>query len=199
MAGNLVNILAEAGVVRQDIRTSLPGLTAMAAGARLDLAIRLVDVGNACAPVARFAVYVWHCDAAGKYSIYDLPGANYLRGVAFTDETGVAPVTTIFPGCYPGRWPHIHFEVFNGWKAATTVKDSLLISQFALPEAACAAIYGSDATYAASRAALAGVSLRSDGIFAGNTPEQVASQTLAITGDPIAGYKATVTVGLLRS
>ncbi len=199
ISGSTVNVLADEGIVRQDIRPSLRGLVALAEGARLELAIKLVDVTNACAPIPGFGIYVWHCDAAGKYSIYDLPDANYLRGVAFTDGAGVAPFTTIFPGAYPGRWPHIHFEVFNGWKPAATVKDSLLISQFALPEAACAALYADTPAYAASLAAFAGSKLSSDGIFAGNTPEQVASQTLAITGDPAAGYKAIVSVGLQRT
>jgi hypothetical protein len=28
-------------------------------------------------------------------------------------------VTSIFPGCYAGRWPHIHFEVYKSLSAAT--------------------------------------------------------------------------------
>jgi protocatechuate 3,4-dioxygenase beta subunit len=33
--------------------------------------------------------------------------------VQITDANGVVSFTSIFPGCYSGRWPHIHFEVFE--------------------------------------------------------------------------------------
>jgi protocatechuate 3,4-dioxygenase beta subunit len=198
VGGATANILANEEIVRQDIRPSLRGMTTMARGPRLDLTIKLVDVKNACAPVPKFGVYVWHCDTDGRYSIYEREDANYLRGVNFTGDDGTTLFTTIFPGCYNGRWPHIHFEVFNGWKDNTTVKDSLLISQFALSADVCKVQYESDAAYSSSQAAFGSLSLASDGIFANNTPEQLAAQTLNITGDSAAGYKAMVTVGLLR-
>ena len=34
-----------------------------------------------------------------------------LLGVQVTDANGRVTFTLIVPGCYPGRWPHIHFEV----------------------------------------------------------------------------------------
>ena len=37
---------------------------------------------------------------------------NYLRGVQVADADGVVTFTSIFPACYAGRWPHIHFEVY---------------------------------------------------------------------------------------
>ena len=37
---------------------------------------------------------------------------NYLRGVQAADANGTVTFTTIFPACYSGRWPHIHFEVY---------------------------------------------------------------------------------------
>jgi protocatechuate 3,4-dioxygenase beta subunit len=39
---------------------------------------------------------------------------SYLRGVQVTDSNGQVTFTTIYPACYSGRWPHIHFEVFLG-------------------------------------------------------------------------------------
>ena len=62
------------------------------------------------------AVYPWHCDAQGQYSIVlaaAVEDENYLRGVQPTDASGTVSFTTVFPGCYTGRWPHIHFEVYR--------------------------------------------------------------------------------------
>ena len=60
-----------------------------------------------------YAVYLWHCDREGEYSMYTGPDhENYLRGVQATDTNGSVTFTTIFPAGYSGRWPHIHFEVY---------------------------------------------------------------------------------------
>ena len=52
---------------------------------------------------------------AGLYSLYNRGATdqNYLRGVQASDADGKLSFTTIFPGCYRGRWPHIHFEIFR--------------------------------------------------------------------------------------
>jgi protocatechuate 3,4-dioxygenase beta subunit len=196
VAGSVANILRNDNIIRQDIRPNLAPDMTLAAGVRLDIAIRLVSIAAKCKIVPRFLVYVWHCDAAGKYSIYDLPNANYLRGIAVSEDDGVAPVTTIFPGCYPGRWPHIHFEVFAGWTNALTVNDSILVSQFALPEDVCKTVYAARPEYAASLTALKSVSLTGDGIFRNNTPEQLKAQTVEISGTPDKGLVANVTIAL---
>jgi hypothetical protein len=109
--GTLSNVLKSSGIVRRDMRTDIGKTAATAEGQAFDLEITLVNVGQACAPLAGHAIYLWHCDALGRYSIYDLPNASYLRAVGVTDSVGNAAFTTIFPGCYPGRYPHIHFEV----------------------------------------------------------------------------------------
>jgi protocatechuate 3,4-dioxygenase beta subunit len=194
-AGQTVNVLTQSGVVREDIRTSFAGMSPVADGAQLDLVISLVNVSAACAPLAGRAVYIWHCDAQGRYSLYDTGDSNYLRGVGVTDAQGEVRFTTSFPGCYAGRWPHIHFEVFEGPEKAATGKDSLLISQFAFTEEACKTAYAGGGAYAASAPNLERVSLDKDGIFADNTPEQVAAQTIAVTGDA-SGWKGSVTVGI---
>ncbi len=38
-------------------------------------------------------------------------GQTWLRGVQLTDVHGVAKFTTIYPGFYSGRAPHIHVRV----------------------------------------------------------------------------------------
>jgi protocatechuate 3,4-dioxygenase beta subunit len=195
-AGQTVNVLTQSGVIREDIRTSFAGMTSVADGAQLDLVISLVNVSAACAPLAGRAVYIWHCDAQGRYSLYDTDDSNYLRGVGVTDDMGEVRFTTSFPGCYAGRWPHIHFEVFESPEKAATGKDSLLISQFAFTQDACKSVYAGGGSYAASIPNLERVSLEKDGIFADNTPEQVAAQTIAVTGDAAAGFRGSVTVGI---
>lgn len=194
--GGTISVLDQAGIERVDIRTSFAGLTGTAAGVPLDLEIALVDVDRGCAPLAGRALYIWHCDAAGRYSLYYLPEQNYLRGLQVTDAAGRARFRTIFPACYPGRFPHIHFEVFAGRAKAASGRDSLLTSQFALPAEADQAVYQTVPAYRASLRQLAEVSLEGDGVFGDNSAAQRTAQTLALTGDPQAGYRARGAVGL---
>jgi protocatechuate 3,4-dioxygenase beta subunit len=195
--GQTVNILTEEGVIREDIRTSIGGLTPVAEGVQVTLEITLVDVGRACAPLGGMAVYVWQCDAEGIYSIYAAQDRNYLRGVGISDDQGRVRFTTVFPACYPGRWPHIHFEVFSSAEMAVSGRAALLTSQFALPEAEYRAVYASDARYAASVATIDQVSLARDGIFRDASEVELAAQTLVLEGDPVAGYRATGRVGIV--
>ena len=37
-----------------------------------------------------------------------------------TDASGQVKFTTIYPACYSGRYPHIHFEIYPGLSSATT-------------------------------------------------------------------------------
>ena len=198
-AGQTVNILTEAGVIREDIRSSIGGLDPVAAGVPLELEIALVDVGRACAGLGGMAVYLWQCDAEGVYSIYGAADRNYLRGVGISDAEGVVRFTTVFPACYPGRWPHLHFEVFSSAETAVSGKSALLTSQFALPEPACSAVYASQPLYASSRASFRDVSLTRDGVFRDASAAELAAQTLQLVGDPVTGYRATGRVGLVLS
>ena len=195
--GQTVNILTETGVIREDIRTSIGGLTPVAEGVPVTLEITLVDVGRACTPLGGMAVYVWHCDAEGLYSIYAAEDRNYLRGVGISDANGVVRFTTVFPACYDGRWPHVHFEVFSSAEMAVSGKAALLTSQFALPEAECRAVYGSQSLYAASVGNLERVSLARDGIFRDASETELEAQMLVLTGDPAAGYQARGRVELV--
>ena len=195
--GVTVNALQQSGVIRQDLRPSFNGMTPVAEGVQMSLALRLVNVNAACAPMAGHAVYLWHCDAEGHYSLYDTTDRNYCRGVGITDEKGQVAFTTVFPGCYDGRWPHIHFEVFTGAEAASTGANSLLISQFALPGDVAAAVYAAVPIYSASVSNLAKLTMASDMIFADNTAEQLAAQTMVVTGNAGAGFAATAVIGVL--
>jgi len=160
------NILAESGVVRSDIRSSFGASTTVAEGVPLSIRLEIVNLADGCVPYAGAAVYAWHCDREGRYSMYSqgVEGENYLRGVQETDGDGAATFTSIFPACYPGRWPHIHFEVYPSLDLATDAANKVATSQIALPEDSCNAVYAT-AGYEASVQTLAGVSLESDNVF----------------------------------
>jgi protocatechuate 3,4-dioxygenase beta subunit len=42
--------------------------------------------------------------------------------------------TSIFPACYPGRWPHVHFEVYAARADITDATKAIATSQVALPD-----------------------------------------------------------------
>lgn len=198
-SGLTSNALTAANVVRSDLRPSFIGSsTAVAAGVQLTLTLTVVNVNSSCAPLAGYAVYLWHCDRDGKYSLYDLPNESYLRGVGVTDANGQITFTTIFPGCYAGRWPHMHFEVFSSLTTATSGRYAALISQLAMPAATCTEVYNNATGYSSSVSNFAGVSLSSDNVFGDNSSAQIAQQTPTMSGSVSAGYTATAVIGLAR-
>ncbi|HWU94931.1 MAG TPA: intradiol ring-cleavage dioxygenase, partial [Sphingomonas sp.] len=198
-SGVTSNVLTASGVVRSDIRSSFLGSsTATAAGVQVTLTLTLVDVNAACAPLAGYAIYIWHCDRDGKYSLYDLPAESYLRGVGVTDSNGQVTFTTIFPGCYSGRWPHIHFEVFSSLANATGGRYATLISQLAMPSAACSTVYNGASGYSTSVRNFASITLSSDNVFGDNSSAQIAQQTPTMSGSVADGYSATAVIGIAR-
>jgi protocatechuate 3,4-dioxygenase beta subunit len=186
------NVLATSGVVRADIRPSFGGLSGTADGVPLALALTLVSA-TTCAPLANAAVYLWHCDRPGRYSLYSAGATsqNYLRGVQAADANGRVSFTSIFPGCYAGRWPHIHFEVFRSLAAATSVANKIATSQIALPRTACDLVYAT-AGYETSRTNLGQVSLASDNVFSDGSALELAT----VTGGVAGGLTATLTVAV---
>lgn len=138
-------MLTASGIVRSDIRSSFGSSSTMAPGVPMALTISLVNTNASCAALAGYAIYLWHCDATGKYSIYDLPAENYLRGVQVTDSNGQATFQTIFPG-YAGRYPHIHFEVFQSLATATAGSNAVLTSQMCLPRDIATSVYGTNSS-----------------------------------------------------
>lgn len=161
------DVLAESGIVRRDITTSIGELSGTATGVPLEVELYIEDADSGCVPYAGAAVYLWHCDDQGRYSLYTegVTDQNWLRGVQEADADGIVRFTTVFPGCYTGRWPHIHFEVFPSLATATDVANKVATSQIAFPEDICTEVYASTAGYEASPANLAGVTLASDNVF----------------------------------
>jgi protocatechuate 3,4-dioxygenase beta subunit len=189
----VANALSLSGIVRSDIRSSFAGASAVAAGVPLTIKLHLVNVPAGCASLAGAAVYLWHCDRDGQYSMYSSPvaGENYLRGVQEADADGMVTFTTIFPGCYDGRMPHVHFEVFPSLAKSTAAANRIKTSQFGFPTATLAEAYAASG-YATSVRNLASMSYASDNVFSDGTALQIVS----ITGSVSAGYVATLTVGV---
>ncbi|WP_370124905.1 intradiol ring-cleavage dioxygenase [Arthrobacter sp. MW3 TE3886] len=186
------NVLEASGVVRQDITSSFGTSTSTAEGVPLTVTLTLLDNANGCTPLAGAAVYAWHCDREGKYSMYDsgLQNENYLRGVQEADANGQVTFKTIYPGAYNGRWPHIHFEVFESMNNATAAGQVLAVSQIALTEAACKEVYAS-AGYESSAQNFPRTTLKSDNVFG---DDGGIYQLATMTGSVAAGYAAGLNV-----
>ena len=140
---------------RRDIREGRPGLP-------LDLRLRVVSASD-CQPLTGAVVEVWHCDTSGAYSghpaelarkpfdtlLYagrgggNVPPTNdetFLRGSQVTGQDGSVHFSTILPGWYEPRVPHIHVQVLvEGIGRLTT--------QLYFDDAFTAGVYGEHADY----------------------------------------------------
>lgn len=133
-----VNLSDREAFFRTDISEGRPGLP-------LDLTLRVTNANDGCSPIANARVDVWHCDRDGVYSGFagqpggvDARGETFCRGILLTDDEGFVRFKTIYPGWYPGRVTHIHFQVFLSSGLVAT-------SQLAFPDAINAIVYASEA------------------------------------------------------
>ena len=94
---------------------------------------------------------------------------DYLRGVQATDAAGKDSFQTVFPACYTGRWPHIHFEVYPSLDKATGTANNLHTSQLAVPKDVCDTVFGDTGA---------------------------SSQLATVTGDMTSGYTFKLNVGV---
>jgi protocatechuate 3,4-dioxygenase beta subunit len=182
-------------LARADIRRD-PTTGVVSAGAPLALRVAVARVdGASCAPVRGAIVDVWQCDALGVYSDvndrdgrFDTRGKKFLRGHQVTDRAGVVRFTTVYPGWYGGRTPHIHFKVrVPGASAGRAAHE--FTSQWYFNEAVTDAVYAK-APYA-GRGARDTTNAR-DGIF---RRERGSDLLLAVRESP-SGYEASFSVGL---
>ena len=185
-------VLNLSGVVRSDIQSSFAGLSGTATGVPLTIQLTIVSAST-CAPLAGRAVYLWHCDALGRYSLYSsgATNQNYLRGVQEADASGRVTFTSIYPGCYSGRWPHIHFEVYPSLASSTSAANKSATSQIALTRDASALVYAQSG-YTGSTTNLSQVSLASDMVFSDGSALELAT----ITGGGAEGFTASLTVAV---
>ena len=118
------------------------------AGVPLVVALRAMDAST-CKPLDNAVIDIWHCDAMGIYSGYNVSIdepiasarhaepqniARACRGALRTDKDGIAEFRTIYPGHYVERATHIHFKAHIG-------NHCYLTNQAYLPEEMNDAIY----------------------------------------------------------
>ncbi|SDD23540.1 intradiol ring-cleavage dioxygenase [Auraticoccus monumenti] len=186
------DVLEQSGIVRSDLTSSFGESTGTAEGVPMTLELTVTDLA-AGQPYAGAAVYLWHCTREGGYSMYSegIEDENYLRGVQVADADGLVRFTSIVPGCYDGRWPHLHFEVYPDEASIADAADAVATSQLAVPQDVAEAVYA-EPGYESSVANLARTSLDSDNVFS----DGAESQLPATSGDTDSGYVLTLTVGV---
>jgi protocatechuate 3,4-dioxygenase beta subunit len=159
-------------------------------GVPLTIQITIQNMNNSCEPLPDAIVDIWHCDRDGYYSEYggsgmqstDLTQVHFLRGRQTTDASGVAAFTSIFPGWYAGRAPHIHVHVYD------TSGKSLLVTQIAFPTTVCDTVY-TTATQFYTRGKQ-DTSNASDNVFS----DSIANEMASLTGSVADGYALSHTI-----
>lgn len=175
---------------RSDIRLD-PADGKIKDGVPLQLTLRVSGVRNtSCTLVAGAIVNIWHCDALGVYldvtdRSFNTVGKKFLRGYQVTDANGTVH-TTIYPGWYQGRTPHIHFKVRT---TATSGQSYEFTSQLYFDEAISDRVYTQMPYLSKGQCSQTN---EQDGIF-----QQGGNQLmLSLKENPQGGYAATFDIGL---
>ncbi|RYZ62503.1 MAG: hypothetical protein EOP09_18740 [Proteobacteria bacterium] len=190
---NGANALILSGIVRSAIASSFAGATGVATGIPLKIEITLVNASGSCAELEGYAVYLWHCDRSGQYSMYSnaVKSENYLRGIQASDAEGKLVFESIYPGCYDGRWPHIHFEVYKSLSAAGNVKNKIATSQIAMPAAPSKLVYATS-SYTSSTSNFNKSNLSTDNVFSDGSSLQLPT----VEGNVTDGFTVKLTVAV---
>ena len=183
--------LTQDGIVRRDSTSSFGSSSGTATGVPTTIELTFTDASKNGAPYAGAAVYAWHCDQEGRYSLYSqgVTNQNYLRGVQEAGADGKVTFTTVFPAAYSGRWPHVHFEVYPTLAEATSAGSTIATSQLALPEAICNTVYATSG-YEQSVRNMAQTSLARDMVFSDGADQE----TPTASGDVNSGITLRLTV-----
>lgn len=160
-------------------------ITSDRAGIRLSVTITILNTNNACEPLPDVIVDIWHCDKDGYYSEYGGTGmqtanftaAHFLRGRQVTNSEGQVGFTTIFPGWYSGRAPHIHVHIYD------SKGTSLLVTQIAFPTTSCDTVYTTATEYYTR--GTQDTANTQDNIFADSLTEEMST----VTGSVAEGYE----------
>lgn len=159
-------------------------------GISLTVKIYIINRNSSCTALANAIVDIWQCDAVGNYSEYGGTGmqstnyasVHWLRGRQITDSNGLVTFTSIFPGWYSGRAPHIHVHVYN------TSGMSLLVTQIAFPTDVCNTVYTTASPYKSR--GTQDTSNANDNVFSDSLSNELAT----VTGSVSAGYTLTHTI-----
>jgi len=161
-------------------------------GVALNVRITIQNKNGNCAALAGAIVDIWHCDKDGNYSEYggtSMQSTNYtsvhfLRGRQVTDGNGLAAYTSIFPGWYSSRAPHIHVHIYD------STGKSLLVTQIAFPTDVCDTVYTTATNYYTK--GRQDTSNADDNVFA----DSLSSEMSIVTGNITDGYVLTHTINV---
>ena len=166
--------------IRSDIKDDRTGVA-------FTIKLTILNTNNSCAALANALVDIWHCDKDGYYSEYGGTGmqtvnytsVNFLRGRQTTDSDGLVTFTSIFPGWYSGRAPHIHVHVYNSGGT------SLLVTQAAFPEDVTNTVYTTATSYYTK--GKQDTTNSNDNVFS----DSIDSELADVSGDITNGYTMT--------
>lgn len=173
-----------ANFVRKDIKDDRTGVV-------FTMNITIKNSNASCAALAGALVDVWHCDKDGNYSEYggtqmqstNYTSVNFLRGRQTTDSNGLVGFTSIFPGWYSGRAPHIHVHIYNA------SGKSLLVTQIAFPYDIANTVYTTAQSYGYTKGAQ-DTKNEKDNVFSDGYTNELATVSGSLSG----GYTLTHTI-----
>ncbi|MEU0069931.1 intradiol ring-cleavage dioxygenase [Streptomyces sp. NPDC006332] len=176
------------------------------AGFPLKLNLTVVD-DDTCVPLSNALVEIWHCDALGEYSGFvgnnghDEPdNGTFLRGGVLTNSSGVASITSVYPGWYVGRCVHIHVKVHTNVTLTSdgsfTGGQELHTGQLFFNETITARV-GALSPYSANK--VTRTTLARDSIYDDGGAASGLLTLTALGSSPSAGYTGTLTLGVERS
>ena len=141
------NVLTESGVVRRDITKSFGDASGVAEGVPASLDLTLLDVAAGGPPLAGAAVYLWHCDMACRYSLYDdeIAEENFLRGVQETGDDGKLGFDDdLSRGVHRAAGPTSTSRSTRASTPPRRRRPKLRTSQLALPQDVCDPVFATD-------------------------------------------------------
>ena len=159
-------------------------------GVAFTIKITIQNKNNSCAALTDAIVDIWHCDKDGYYSEYggsgmqtvDMTAVHFLRGRQVTDSNGLVGFTSVFPGWYSGRAPHIHVHIYN------SSGQSLLVTQIAFPTSVCDTVYTTATSFYTK--GKQDTSNTSDSVFSDSLNNELGT----VTGNITDGYLLTKTI-----
>ncbi|GAB7108147.1 hypothetical protein JCM4814A_64610 [Streptomyces phaeofaciens JCM 4814] len=175
-------------------------------GFPLKLALTVVD-DDTCVPLSNALVEIWHCDALGEYSGFvgnnghsEPDSGTFLRGGVLTNSSGLASITTVYPGWYRGRCVHIHIKVHTNVTLTSdgsfTGGQELHTGQLFFNETITTAV-GRLSPYSANT--VTRTTLAQDSIYDEGGAASGLLTLTALGSSPSAGYTGTLTLGVESS
>ncbi|OIN60759.1 dioxygenase family protein [Arsenicibacter rosenii] len=171
-------------LVRKDIRDDRTGVA-------FTINITIKNANSSCAALSGALVDIWHCDKDGYYSEYggtSMQSVNYtsvdfLRGRQTTDSNGLVSFTSIFPGWYASRAPHIHVHIYNA------SGKSLLVTQITFPYDISNLVYTTGQSYGYTKGSQ-DTKNETDNVFSDGFTNELAT----VSGSLSAGFTLTHTI-----